>query len=255
MERPTLIMKKSKMMKSEQKNTEGSISDYIIENNQQFLVMNKPGGMPAQDDGTKDSSLHQLAEIYCKHPVKVVHRIDRPSSGLVVLAKNKKAAMELSRQWKTRDISKFYLAVVSKKGKIKEGKWEDLLWHNRKNNKSYVVDQMDDGAKLAEMEVEVLGEIDRYRLLGIKLITGRHHQIRAQLSHAGFPIKGDVKYGARRGHKDRSIRLHAQQLQLSHPVSGERVSLQSAVPDDGVWRAFDEKLPDLRLFEDLSESK
>src|SRR6056297_3515354 len=133
MERPTLIMKKSKMMKSEQKNTEGSISDYIIENNQQFLVMNKPGGMPAQDDGTKDSSLHQLAEIYCKHPVKVVHRIDRPSSGLVVLAKNKKAAIDLSRQWKDREISKFYLAAVANTGKIKTGRWEDLLWHNRKN--------------------------------------------------------------------------------------------------------------------------
>jgi 23S rRNA pseudouridine1911/1915/1917 synthase len=184
--------------------------------------------------------------------VKVVHRIDRPSSGLVVLAKNKKAAMELSRQWKTRDISKYYLAVVSKKGSIREGKWEDLLWHNRKNNKSYVVDHMDDGAKLAQMEVKVLGEIDRYRLLGIQLITGRHHQIRAQLSHAGFPIKGDVKYGARRGHKDRSIRLHAQRLSLKHPVSDVRIDIQAGVPDDGVWRAFDETLPELRLFDSFS---
>src|SRR6056297_3189505 len=248
MERPTLIMKKSKMMKSEQKNTEGSISGYIIENNQQFLVMNKPGGMPAQDDGTKDSSLHQLAEIYCKHPVKVVHRIDRPSSGLVVFAKNKKAAIDLSRQWKDREISKFYLAAVANTGKIKTGRWEDLLWHNRKNNKSYIVDHMDDGAQLAQMDVEVLGEIDRYRLLNIQLITGRHHQIRAQLSHAGFPIKGDVKYGARRGHKDRSIRLHARTLKLTHPVSGESVDVRAPLPADGVWQAFDELLPDLGLF-------
>lgn len=228
---------------------EGAITDYILENNQQFMVMNKPGGMPVQSDGTGDRALHELAEIYCKHPVKVVHRIDRPSSGLVVFAKHKNAAMALSKQWKEGVVSKYYLAVVRKKGQVRTGLWEDLLWHNRKNNKSYVVDHMDDGAKVAKMKVEKLGEIDRYQLLGIELITGRHHQIRAQLSHAGFPIKGDVKYGARRGHKDRTIRLHAFRLALPHPVSGERIVLQTAVPAEGVWQAFDEVLPELGLLD------
>jgi len=242
-------MKKSKRMTKSDAG-EAPITDYILENNQQFLVMNKPGGMPVQNDGTKDPSLHQLAEIYCKHPVKVVHRIDRPSSGLIVFAKHKKAAMELTKQWKEGLVAKYYLAVV-KKGQLRTGLWEDLLWHNPKNNKSYVVDHMDDGAKVAKMEVEKLGEIDRYQLLGIQLITGRHHQIRAQLSHAGFPIKGDVKYGARRGHKDRSIRLHAFRLSFDHPVSGERVEVSSRVPDDGVWRAFDELLPEMGLMEPM----
>jgi 23S rRNA pseudouridine1911/1915/1917 synthase len=243
--RNILITKKLKRMtKNEQ--GERAITDYILLSNQQLLAMNKPGGMAVQSDKTEDMSLHQLAEIYCKHPVKVVHRIDRPSSGVVVFAKNKKAAMELSKQWKEGVVSKYYLAVV-KKGQLREGLWEDLLWHNTKNNKSYVVDHMDDGAKVAKMKVEKLGEIDRYQLLGIELITGRHHQVRAQLAHAGFPIKGDVKYGARRGHKDRSIRLHAYSLSFNHPVSGERVELKSTVPADGVWQAFDELLPEMGL--------
>lgn len=224
------------------------ISDLILLNNNQFIVFNKPPAIPLQQDKSADTSLHQLAEIYCKHPLKIVHRIDRPSSGLTVFAKNKKAAMDLSKQWKQRQIDKRYLAVVPRKRKLDHGVLNDLIWHHKKQNKSYIVEHKDDGAKEAIMEYNKIAEIDNYTLLEVKLITGRHHQIRSQLAHRDLPIKGDVKYGSRRGNRDRSIHLHAWKLQFKHPVSEEEIKLVAPVPEDSVWRAFQDKGPDLDLY-------
>lgn len=227
---------------------EKKISDLILLNNQQFIVFNKPATMPLQQDTSGDTSLHQLGEIYCKHPLKVVHRIDRPSSGLSVFAKNKHSAMDLSKQWKERKIDKRYLAVVPNKRKLDHGVLNDLLWHHKKRNKSYIVEHKDDGAKEAIMEYKHIAEIDNYSLLEVKLMTGRHHQIRCQLGHRDLPIKGDVKYGARRGNKDRSIHLHAWKLSFLHPVSNKEIELVAPVPDGPVWRAFQEDSPGLDLF-------
>ena len=140
------------------------ISDLILLNNNQFIVFNKPPTIPLQADKSGDTSLHQLGEIYCKHPLKIVHRIDRPSSGLTVFAKNKRTAMDLSKQWKNRKIEKRYLAVVPNKRKVTEGSLNDLIWHHKKRNKSYVVDHKDDGAKEAVLEYEHIGEINNYSL-------------------------------------------------------------------------------------------
>lgn len=227
---------------------EVDIHDLILMEDPYFIILNKPGGWLAQSDLEKQSSLHSLTEKWCGHPLKVIHRIDRPSSGILVYAKGKKAAMNLSLQWKNRTIQKTYLAVTPKSKRFVKGEMDDFLWHNKKKNKSYVVEHKDDGAKEALLKYQKLGEIDHYQLLGIDLITGRHHQIRCQLASRNLPIKGDRKYGAKRGNAHHSIHLHSWKLAFKHPETDHEVHIQ-APPDleDPVWSAFNQQFPNLKL--------
>lgn len=218
---------------------EGDITNYIITKNNQFLAFNKPNGMlvqSGQDD--KDKSLLQLAEIYCKHPLGLIHRLDRPASGVCILAKSKNALSNINLQMQERSIEKVYWAVVKKGELEKEGSLIHYLKKNGKSKKSEVSQTEKSGFKEAKMNYKIIGEIDNYLLLEIELITGRFHQIRAQLSAIGFPIKGDVKYGARRGNKNRSIHLHARSITFKHPVTKEKTHITADVPDDTIWNAF-----------------
>lgn len=211
----------------------------ILYNNNQLIAFSKPPGIPVQADKTGDATFQQQAEAYCKHPLQLVHRIDRPVSGLVLFAKNKPAMTNLSRQFQARAVEKTYLAIVGNMPPMEEGELVHFLKKNEKKNISVVVPETEPGAEKAEMHYKVLGSSDRYHLLLIQLHTGRHHQIRAQLAAIGCPVRGDAKYGFKRGNRDRSIQLHAWRLAFDHPVTDDRVKLEAQIPEDAVWKAFE----------------
>ena len=211
----------------------------ILYKNNQVLVASKPAGLPVQSDTTGDPSFLQMAEAYCRHPLMLVHRLDRPVSGLVLFAKTKTAAQSMSAQFGARTVEKEYLAVVQNPPPEPAGTLVHFLRKNAAKNLTATFAEEQPGSERGELRYRLLGSSERYHLLHIQLITGRHHQIRAQLAAIGCPIKGDVKYGARRNNADRSIHLHAWRLAFDHPVSGERVRLEAPLPaGDAVWDAF-----------------
>ena len=214
------------------------ISDWVLYKNNQLIAFNKPAGIPIQPDKTEAKSLQDLGEIYAKSNLFIIHRIDRPASGVIVLAKSKKGLARMNAQFQERTIKKTYLAVVKKAPEKSEGQLIHYLRKNEKANKTQVFEAPVKGGKKAILNYKVIGKSDNYTLLEIDLETGRHHQIRAQLAKIGSPIKGDVKYGARRSNKDRSIHLHAWKLSLHHPVTSEAVDLVADMPDDSIWNFF-----------------
>lgn len=189
-------------------------------------------------DKTDDKALLDLAEIYTKSSVYLTHRIDRPASGLVLFAKTKGALAAINAQFQNRKIKKTYLAVVGKLPEPASGHLIHYLKKNGRLNKSFAADEGTAGAKKAELSYEHLDSIDNYHLLKIELHSGRHHQIRAQLATINAPIKGDVKYGFRRKNADRSIHLHAWQLDFQHPTTQEHIHLEAPLPEETVWQAF-----------------
>lgn len=211
----------------------------ILYKDNQLIVLNKPPGIAVQDDKTGDTPFLAMAEAYCKHPLHPVHRLDRPASGIVLFAKSESAMTNLTAQFRNRTVEKTYLAVVQNLPPETEALLVHFLRKNEAKNLTVAFSDPRPGAERAEMHYRVAGSSERYHLLEIQLITGRHHQIRAQLATIGCPIKGDVKYGFRRGNRDRSIHLHAWKLAFDHPVSGERISLEAPPPQtDAVWKAF-----------------
>jgi len=210
--------------------------DLVLFNDHQIIACAKPAGMPTQEDKTGDASLHRLAQAYCKRDLYVVHRLDRPCSGLVVFGKNKNAAAMLSAGLADRTFEKKYLAVVPLGIDPAEGELSDFIIKIGAG-KVRVSEDAKDG-KNAQLTYKTIGKIDNYALLEIMPSTGRLHQIRAQLSAHGYPVKGDVKYGSRRKNKDRSIHLHSYAMTIRHPTKGEKVQLICPLPDDTVWKAF-----------------
>lgn len=215
------------------------IGSRVIYKNNQFIAFNKPASIGVQPDKSDRKSLVELGEIYTHSKLRVIHRIDQPATGVVLFAKNDKALAALNQQFQDRAITKKYLAVVGQLPPKKEDVLVHFLQKNAKLNKSFVTkDKNKKNAKKAVLTYKLLGSSERYHLLEITLETGRHHQIRAQLSAIGCPIKGDVKYGFRRGNKGRSIHLHAWKLGFQHPVSEEQVELIAELPTDPVWDAL-----------------
>lgn len=212
------------------------ISDLIVDSNNQYIVANKPAGMPCVPDKSEDKNLKNLLESYSKHDLHIINRIDRPVSGLTLFAKSVNGTRTLTEQTKAKTIKKSYLAVVEGKPKAPAGELTDYLVKS-KANKSIVSDDKDKNAKPATLSFETLVSLDNYTILKIELSTGRFHQIRSQLANYGCPIKGDVKYGARRKNKDRSIYLHAFELSFEHPVTGDRKTF-SVLPnqEDSLWK-------------------
>lgn len=211
----------------------------ILYKDHQIIAVNKSPGIAVQPDKTGDTALQKSVEIYCKQPLHLAHRLDRPVSGIVVFAKTKTAMTALTEQFRGRTIEKTYLAVVQNLPQEPEATLVHFLRKNETKNISIVASESDAGVERAELHYRLAGSSERYYLLEIKLVTGRHHQIRAQLAAIGCPIKGDAKYGFRRSNRDRSIHLHAWRLAFDHPVSGERIHLEAKLPEDPVWQAFD----------------
>lgn len=219
--------------------------DILFEDNH-LLIINKSPGDLVQGDKTGDSSLLDRLKDFLKEKYQkpgnvflgLPHRLDRPTSGLVVFAKTSKALSRLSELFKSREVEKRYWAVVNKPIKLKEAVLEDYLHKNEGKNKSFVISPSEKGAKVARLHYKQIDEIDRYALLEINLFTGRHHQIRAQLAYRDMPIRGDLKYGYSRSNQDASIHLHARSLSFLHPVTKEPINIIAAVPNEKLWRLF-----------------
>ncbi|SDE51807.1 RluA family pseudouridine synthase [Riemerella columbipharyngis] len=220
-------------------------SQIVYEDNHLFIV-NKKAGQLVQGDKTGDESLIDLIKNFIKERdhkpgnvfLGLVHRIDRPTSGLVIYAKTSKALSRLTQMVKNREIKKTYWAIVPKEIIPKEQKLVHYLKKNEKNNKAIVYPKPTDGAKQAILSYRIIKILDHYQLLEVLLETGRHHQIRAQLAKIGIPIKGDLKYNAPRSNLDGGISLHARALEFIHPVTKEPLTITAAVPkNDAIWAA------------------
>ena len=218
---------------------EFQIGSLLLYKNNQLIAFNKPAGLPVQEDKTGDKALVNLAEIYCKSKLDLIHRLDRPASGLVLFSKTAGALVSLNEQFRERQVEKTYLAAVHEKPPKEEDTLIHFLKKDARNNRTHAFGEEQPGSKRAELSYRYLGSTDHYHLLEIRLHTGRHHQVRAQLAAIGCPIKGDVKYGARRSNPGRSIHLHAWKLRFRHPVSGEWEEVVAPLPEeDPVWQAF-----------------
>lgn len=212
----------------------------VLMEDENLIVANKPGGLPTVADQTGDLSLHQILEEYAEKTLFPVHRLDRPVSGAVIYAKNAGAVTALNAQFKAGIVHRIYLAAVATKPKENEATLNGWIKSKSKPNRSHFSLQKMKGSKRAMGQYAVAGEIDRYFLLAFKLSTGRHHQIRAMLQHLQCPARGDVKYGARRKNKDRSIHLHAYYLGFNATGTLEAdYRIFSPLPDDPVWNAFE----------------
>ena len=212
------------------------IGDWVVLKNNQLLAFNKPAALAVQSANAEAPTLQKLASAYAKRDLYLIHRIDQPASGLVLFARHKKSVQELQRQFEQHSVERTYLAVVDELPNVPEGELRHVLARDGRSNKSYVAEAGAPDAKEAVLHWRKIGETDRYQVLEVRLHTGRHHQIRAQLAAVGAPVHGDVKYGARRANSDRSIHLHAYKLSFAHPVSGDIVDLEAAVPEgDALW--------------------
>jgi 23S rRNA pseudouridine1911/1915/1917 synthase len=214
----------------------------VLYKNNQLIAFDKPAGIAVQADKTGDKPFIDLAENYCQHTLQLVHRIDRPVTGIVLFAKSKAGLTEISKQFEARTVVKEYLAVVKEMPKEKEATLIHYLKKNEAKNTSHAYDTEQPNTERAELSYRWIASSDNYHLLLVNLHTGRHHQIRTQFAAIGCPIKGDVKYGFKRGNKDRSIHLHAWKLAFDHPVSGERVKIVAPIPKDAIWDAFEEEM-------------
>jgi len=215
----------------------------VLYEDNHLIIINKRAGDIVQGDKTGDLPLSEIVKEYIadkyNKPGKVflgvVHRLDRPTSGIVVFARTSKALERMNKKLRDRDIEKFYWALVQGHPIPEKNSLEHHLRKNPKNNKSTAFRDPGDGTKKAVLHYETLLKFDLYSLLEIKLETGRHHQIRSQLSAQGYPIKGDLKYGARRSNKDGSIHLHARKIAFEHPVRKTPVEIIASLPPDPLW--------------------
>lgn len=224
--------------------------DILYEDNH-LLVVNKAAGQLVQADPTGDPALEDEVKAFIKRRDRkagnvflgVVHRIDRPVSGLVLLAKSRKALVRLNETVRDRRIRKTYWAVVEHSPEEPEGTLRHYIARNPRTNRSYAHDTPRGDAKEAVLHYRVLVRGTHYTLLEVDLVTGRHHQIRCQLSRIGCPIRGDLKYGASRSNRDGGISLHARSIELPHPVRREPLKVTAPVPSgDRLWRFFEESV-------------
>ena len=216
--------------------------DHVLYKNNQFIAFNKPSGIAVQADQTGDKALIDLGGIYTKSRLLLVHRLDRPVSGVVVFAKTTSAQQSLSQGFRERSISKTYLAVVKNPPPEQEATLVHYLKQDIKTNRSIILNEEQPDSLQSVLHYRTIAQSDHYYLLEIDLQTGRHHQIRAQLAAIGCPVKGDVKYGARRNNPDRSIHLHAWKLRFAHPVDHSPVLIEAPLPQEALWQAFQKHL-------------
>ena len=208
-----------------------------------LLVINKASGELSQSDYTKDPSLVDKLKNYLKVKYQksgnvylgLVNRLDRPTTGLLIFTKTSKALSRMNKLLKERKIKKTYWAITEENPEFDEGKLINYLIKNQSKNKSFVVSENYPKAKKAVLSYKKIKKLKNYFLLEIILETGRHHQIRCQLSNIGCHIKGDIKYGAKRPNKDKSICLHAQKIEFIHPVSKIKISIDGNTPNGNIW--------------------
>lgn len=223
------------------------LASRILYEDNHLLIINKKVGEIVQGDKTSDEPLTETYKAFIAQrdakPGQVFmglpHRLDRPVSGIVVLAKTSKALERLNAMFRDSDVTKVYWALVCNEPASKEKLLEGMLWRNEKQNKSYICrpGATRKDAKLAKLSYKYIGKTDRYFLLEVELLTGRHHQIRCQLSDMGCPIKGDLKYGAPRSNQDGGICLHARRITFTHPVRKEPLTIEAPLPSS--WKGLE----------------
>ncbi len=219
--------------------------DILYEDNH-LIIINKQVSQIVQGDKTGDTSMDMMVKAFIKErdnkPGNVYlglpHRLDRPVSGVVIFTKTSKALSRMAALFKNREIEKIYHAIVKDKPKPEKAEIIHYLKKNEKQNKSYVTEENTTGAKKAVLDYSLIGVSDKYFLLEIQIHTGRHHQIRAQLSAIGCPVKGDRKYGFRRSNPNGGISLHARSISFVHPVKKERISVTAAYPEEDIYHVF-----------------
>jgi len=217
--------------------------DVLYEDNH-LIIINKRVGDLVQGDKTKDKPLNEIVKEYIKVKYQkpgnvflgVVHRLDRPTSGIVIFAKTSKALERLNKMLREKEIKKTYLAVVQNKEIPKKNTLIHFLRKNPKNNKAIVFSKPTENTKKAILHYKTKAELDHYNILEVDLETGRHHQIRAQLAAIKAPIKGDLKYGAKRSNKNGGIHLHAYKIEFLHPIKKEKIVIQSNPKTDNIWK-------------------
>ncbi|MBP5388244.1 MAG: RluA family pseudouridine synthase [Prevotella sp.] len=226
----------------------------VLYEDNHLMIVSKRSGEIVQGAKTGDEPLSETVKHYIKEKYNkpgavflgVVHRLDRPVSGLVVFARTSKALARLNKMFAEGQVHKTYWAIVEVGSEKFDMRDERMLEHwlvrNEKQNKSYAYDHEVPHSKLARLRCRQIASSDHYNLLEVQLMTGRHHQIRCQLSAIGCPIKGDLKYGARRSNPDGNISLLARHIEFEHPVSHELISIDAPLPDDSLWNYFSKVL-------------
>lgn len=216
----------------------------VVYEDNHIIIVYKESGEIVQGDKTGDTPLSEDVKAYIKEKyakpgqvfLGVVHRLDRPVSGLVVFARTSKALSRLNDMFRKGEVHKTYWAVVQQRPESNEGTLENWLVRNEKQNKSYAYDHEVPNSKKAILKYKLIGQTERYYVLEINLLTGRHHQIRCQLATMNCPIKGDLKYGAKRSNTDGSISLLAHRVEFVHPVSKKQIVVESPMPVDNLWQ-------------------
>ena len=218
--------------------------DILFEDNHLIIINKKPGDI-VQKDKTNDISLLDIVKEYLKRKYNkpgnvylgLIHRIDRPTSGLVMFAKTSKALSRMNNMMKGKMIVKTYWAITKNKPEKESSQLVHWLKKNEKKNKSTHFSRETKNAKKAILDYRIIKELENYFLLEIIMGSGRHHQIRCQLQAIGCPIKGDLKYGAKRSNSDGSIDLHAKHLKFIHPVTKKEVNLNAPVRENKIWQS------------------
>jgi len=228
--------------------------EILFEDNHIIAVNKRPSDI-VQGDKTGDEPMSEAVKRYIKEKYQkpgevflgTVHRIDRPVSGIVLFARTSKALSRLNEMFRTKEIEKTYWAVVKNKPQKTSDKLIHYLIKNEQTNKSKAFSDERKGTLRAELDYRLLFSSDNYHLLEIKPHTGRHHQIRVQLSAIGCPIKGDLKYGYNRTNKDASIHLHARKVNFIHPVKQEKIEIIAAPPKEVLWDYFTKQILNSKL--------
>lgn len=224
----------------------------ILYEDNHIIAVSKTCHEIVQGDKTGDIPLSETVKAYIKEKYQkpgevflgVTHRLDRPTTGVVLFARTSKALTRLNDMFKSHEmIKKTYWAIVQSPPSAPQGRLENYLWRNEKQNKSFVVKPGTKDAKHAALSYKVIAQSDRYTLLEINLETGRHHQIRCQLAALGCPIRGDLKYGAKRSNLDGGISLHARKIEFIHPVSKLPIVITAPIPEDTLWHTLENNIP------------
>ncbi len=219
------------------------IEDRILFEDNHFIAINKYSSEIVQGDKTGDQPLSETVKLFLKKKYNkpgnvfcgVIHRIDRPVSGVLLLAKTSKGLARMNDKFSSREVKKIYWAIVKNERKPITGNLVHYLIKDEKKNMSKAHDKEIKNAKRSELNYQVIAKGDNYSLLEVTPLTGRHHQIRVQLSKIGSPIKGDLKYGAQRSNPDGSVSLHARKLIFEHPISNEKIEIIAPVPKEKIW--------------------
>ncbi len=219
----------------------------VLYEDNHIIIVNKASSEIVQGDKTGDKPLSEMVKEYLKEKYNkpgnvfcgVTHRLDRPTSGIVVFAKTSKVLPRLNKMFKDDEVEKVYWAIVQNRPTNDTGTLTHYLIKDEKRNKSSAYHTEKPNTKKALLHYSLIDQSDNYYLLEVKLETGRHHQIRVQLASIGCPVKGDLKYGAKRSNRDGSISLHARGISFIHPVSQNKIDITAPVPDDNLWKAFE----------------